>query len=121
MHCRMGLCSTLTGIHQDANFNFYGDMHVLIPIFHCSGFGHCRPRCGLWCICCPPPKGASGAAVAADDKVHCYNINSCKGTAECRTTANECKGQNACKGQGFKAETAKSCLGKGGVIGDIKS
>ncbi|MEY2661471.1 MAG: hypothetical protein RLZZ123_2643 [Pseudomonadota bacterium] len=68
-----------------------------------------------------PPKGASGAAVAADDKVHCYNINSCKGTAECKTTANECKGQNACKGQGFKAETAKSCLGKGGVIGDIKS
>ncbi|MEY2622765.1 MAG: hypothetical protein RIT26_2585 [Pseudomonadota bacterium] len=68
-----------------------------------------------------PPKGASGAAVAADDKVHCYNINSCKGTADCKTADNQCKGQNGCKGQGFKAETAKSCLGKGGVIGDIKS
>lgn len=66
------------------------------------------------------PKGASGAAVGSDDKVHCYNINSCKGTADCKTADNQCKGQNGCKGQGFKAETAKSCLGKGGVIGDIK-
>ena len=68
-----------------------------------------------------PPKGSSGAAVGADDKVHCYNINTCKGTADCKTADNACKGQNGCKGQGFKAESAKSCLGKGGVIGDVKA
>lgn len=68
----------------------------------------------------PAPKGSTGAAVGANDNVHCYNVNSCKGTADCKTADSACKGQNACKGQGFKAETAKSCLGKGGVIGDIK-
>ncbi len=67
-----------------------------------------------------PPKGATGAAVAANDKVHCYNIHSCKGNSDCKTTEHQCKGQNNCKGHGFKAESAKACLDKGGVIGDIK-
>lgn len=65
------------------------------------------------------PKGASGAAVGANDTVHCYGVNSCKGTADCKTAEHACKGQNGCKGQGFKAESAKSCLNKGGTIGDL--
>lgn len=67
-----------------------------------------------------PPKGSTGAAVGASDNVHCYNINTCKGTADCKGGDHSCKGQNSCKGQGFKAESAKSCLNKGGVIGDIQ-
>ena len=66
-----------------------------------------------------PPPGSSGAAVAAGDKVHCYGLNSCKGTAACKTGNNACKGQNACKEQGFTAESAKMCLDKGGVIADL--
>lgn len=65
------------------------------------------------------PAGSSGAAVGGKDNVHCYGVNSCKGTADCKTTANECKGQNGCKGHGFKAMPAAKCLSDGGVIGDI--
>jgi len=66
-----------------------------------------------------PPAGSSGSAIGAGDTVHCYGVNSCKGTADCKTTANDCKGMNSCKGQGFKALDAKSCLTRGGTIGDI--
>jgi len=66
-----------------------------------------------------PPANSSGAAVGANDTVHCYGVNSCKGTADCKTSANECKGQNECANQGFKAVSAKKCLTDGGVIGDI--
>jgi hypothetical protein len=66
-----------------------------------------------------PPAGSSGAAVSAKDMVHCYGINSCNGTADCKTSTHECKGQNTCKGQGFKAKTAEQCLKSGGTIGDI--
>lgn len=66
------------------------------------------------------PKGSSGLAVAANDKVHCYNVHACKGNSDCATTETSCKGQNACKGHGFKAMTAASCLKAAGVIGDIK-
>ncbi len=65
------------------------------------------------------PKGSSGKAVAANDKVHCYNVHDCKGNSDCKTTEHGCKGQNACKGHGFKAVTAKECLSKGGTIGDL--
>jgi uncharacterized membrane protein len=67
----------------------------------------------------PAPAGSSGAAVAGADTVHCYGVNSCKGTADCKTTAHDCKGMNTCKGEGFKALTAGACLKKGGVIGDL--
>lgn len=67
------------------------------------------------------PAGSSGAAVAADDTVHCYGVNSCKGTADCKTANHGCKGQNSCKGDGFKAMKAKACLSKGGTIGDIEA
>lgn len=66
-----------------------------------------------------PPAGSTGKAVAANDKVHCYNVHSCKGESDCKTTDNSCKGQNACKGHGFKAMKAVDCLSKGGVIGDL--
>ncbi len=67
----------------------------------------------------PAPEGSSGRAVAAKDTVHCYGINSCKGSGDCKTTMHDCKGQNGCKGHGFKAMAASACLKAGGVIGDI--
>ena len=66
------------------------------------------------------PEGSSGLAVAAGDKVHCYNVHSCKGNSDCKTAENQCKGQNACKGHGFKAMAASACLDKEGVIADLK-
>ncbi|MBA3054256.1 MAG: hypothetical protein FP826_04835 [Sphingomonadales bacterium] len=58
-------------------------------------------------------------AIGKNDTVHCYGVNSCKGTADCKTAMNECKGMNACKGHGFKAMAAGKCLTRGGTIGDI--
>lgn len=69
----------------------------------------------------PAPKGSSGLAVAASDKVHCYGVHECKGNSDCKTAENACKGQNACKGHGFKGVDAKACLSQGGVIGDLVS
>ena len=57
--------------------------------------------------------------LVAKDNIHCYGINSCKGSADCKTTAHECKGMNACKGHGFKAMKAGECIKAGGTIGDI--
>lgn len=63
----------------------------------------------------------STSVQAADEMtVHCVGVNSCKGTADCATTAHSCKGQNSCKGQGFKALSAAECFKGNGVIGDIK-
>ena len=67
------------------------------------------------------PMGSMGGAIAASDKVHCYGVHSCKGNSDCKTSENSCKGQNACKGHGFKGMDAKSCLSKGGTIGDINA
>ena len=66
-----------------------------------------------------PPAGSSGRAIGKDDIVHCYGVNSCKGSADCKTTMHECKGMNECKGHGFKALTAGQCLSRSGTIGDI--
>ena len=65
------------------------------------------------------PAGASGIAVAASDKVHCYGVNACKGQADCKTATNDCKGQGSCKGHGFKGVMAKACLEQGGTIADL--
>ena len=65
------------------------------------------------------PAGSSGMALGQADTVHCYGVNSCKGSGDCKTTAHECKGMNECKGHGFKAMTAGTCLTKGGTIGDL--
>lgn len=53
-------------------------------------------------------KGAAG--------VHCYGINTCKGTSDCKTAHNDCKGQNSCKGMGFKIMSAKKCTAAGGSL-----
>ena len=66
-----------------------------------------------------PPAGSSGIALGQSDTVHCYGVNSCKGSGDCKTTAHECKGMNECKGHGFKALAAGACLTKGGTIGDL--
>ena len=66
------------------------------------------------------PAGSVGKAINAGDKVHCYGVNSCKGQADCKTTANACKGQGSCKGQGFKGVSAKECLDTKGTIADLK-
>ena len=68
-----------------------------------------------------PPAGSSGIALGQSDTVHCYGVNSCKGSADCKTTAHECKGMNECKGHGFKALAAGACLTKGGTIGDLNA
>ncbi len=66
------------------------------------------------------PAGSTGAAISARDAVHCYGVNSCKGTADCKTAQHDCKGMNSCKGQGFKQLAAGMCLKRGGTIGDLK-
>lgn len=53
-------------------------------------------------------------------KVHCYGVNTCKGTSDCKTAKNECKGQNECKGHGFKELTTKQCEAAGGSLTEIK-
>lgn len=65
------------------------------------------------------PAGSTGKAISAQDKVHCYNVHSCKGNSDCKTVEHACKGQNNCKGHGFKAQTAESCLKAGGTISDL--
>ena len=60
-------------------------------------------------------------AIAAEgDSVHCYGVNSCKGSSDCKTMQNDCKGQNSCKGHGFKAMTAKECTAAGGSLTEKK-
>ena len=62
----------------------------------------------------------ASSAYAADDSVHCYGVNSCKGQSDCKSGNHECKGQNSCKGQGFKAETAAKCKADGGSTTEKK-
>lgn len=59
---------------------------------------------------------AQKAAPKDGDVVHCYGINTCKGSSDCKTASNACKGQNDCKGQGFKAITVKACKAAGGSL-----
>lgn len=53
-------------------------------------------------------------------QVHCYGINTCKGTSDCKTAHNDCKGMNSCKGQGFKVMSAKACTAAGGSLAETK-
>ncbi len=59
-------------------------------------------------------------AQSGTQQVHCYGINTCKGTSDCKSFNHECKGQNECKGQGFKALTAKECTAAGGSTTEPK-
>ena len=54
-----------------------------------------------------------------DAKVHCYGVNTCKGTSDCKTAKNDCKGLNDCKGHGFKEMTSKQCTAAGGSLKEI--
>ena len=66
------------------------------------------------------PKGSKGAAIGANDTVHCYNVHDCKGNSDCSTAEHSCKGQNACKGHGFMSKSVSHFLMEKGTIGDIK-
>lgn len=52
---------------------------------------------------------------AAEDKVQCVGVNSCKGHSDCKTATSSCKGLNACKGQGFLELTKAECDEQGGT------
>ena len=59
----------------------------------------------------------TAAPVAATaDSVHCYGVNSCKGTSDCKSYGHDCKGQNDCKGQGFKVMSTAACTAAGGHL-----
>ncbi|URL58158.1 hypothetical protein IM816_16395 [Luteibacter flocculans] len=57
---------------------------------------------------------AQAAEQGAGKTVHCYGINSCKGTSDCKSGNHQCKGMNDCKGQGFKAVSMQECTAQGG-------
>lgn len=63
---------------------------------------------------------APALAKAAEAKVHCYGVNTCKGSSDCKTAKNECKGQNDCKGHGFKEMTSKQCTAVGGSLTETR-
>lgn len=66
------------------------------------------------------PSATMEKAGTANEMVHCYGVNACKGHADCKTTTNDCKGMNSCKGHGFKSMKASECRDAKGTIGDAK-
>lgn len=60
--------------------------------------------------------GLPTTAVAADAKVQCMGVNSCKGHSDCKTASSSCKGLNSCKGQGFLELTKEECMEQGGTF-----
>ena len=60
------------------------------------------------------------SAAESDASVHCYGVNSCMGSSDCKTAKNDCKGQNSCKGTGFKEMSAKECTAAGGKTTEAK-
>jgi uncharacterized membrane protein len=61
--------------------------------------------------------GAPSTAKAGEEgKVHCYGVNTCKGTGACGGKGHSCAGQNACKGQGFLELEKDACLKQGGRL-----
>jgi hypothetical protein len=63
---------------------------------------------------------SSPAMAKGASQVHCYGVNSCKGTSDCKSGTHDCKGQNDCKGQGFKLESSKACKPAGGSLTESK-
>lgn len=63
---------------------------------------------------------ATPAFAHGEKEIHCYGVNSCKGTSDCKTAKNDCKGMNACKGQGFKTMSATQCAAAGGSTTEPK-
>ena len=62
----------------------------------------------------------AAVAKAGKAQVHCYGVNTCKGTSDCKTAQNDCKGQNDCKDHGFKTMTVKACKAAGGSLTEAK-
>ena len=60
------------------------------------------------------------SAEGAGKLVHCYGVNTCKGSSDCKAGAHDCKGQNSCKGTGFKAMTEAACTAAGGTLTEKK-
>ncbi len=67
-----------------------------------------------------PAFARDGAQKGEAAKVHCYGVNSCKGTSDCKTAKNDCRGQNDCKGHGFKEMTKTQCVAAGGSLTEPK-
>ena len=59
---------------------------------------------------------APALATHHEAQVHCYGVNTCKGTSDCKTAHNSCKGMNDCKGHGFKSMTETQCTAAGGSL-----
>jgi uncharacterized membrane protein len=60
---------------------------------------------------------APTAAIAkGGTTVHCYGVNTCKGTSDCKSGNHDCKGMNDCKGQGFKELSTGACKKAGGSL-----
>jgi uncharacterized membrane protein len=53
-------------------------------------------------------------SVAADHakQVHCYGINTCKGTSDCKTAHNDCKGHEQLQGAGLQDDDAGAVQGR---------
>ena len=63
--------------------------------------------------------GSLAPASAAEGKVHCFGVNSCKGKSDCMTPKNSCAGANSCKGLGWNfKESAQACTEAGGKVMD---
>lgn len=71
-------------------------------------------------IVSPAQANPAAKAEKGDKVVHCYGVNTCKGTSDCATAKTECKGQNECKGQGFKALKVSACKAAGGSLTEPK-
>jgi hypothetical protein len=56
------------------------------------------------------------APAAADYKVKCFGLNSCKGHGQCKSLGNSCAGQNSCKGKGVLMMGKATCLSKHGSL-----
>ncbi len=78
-----------------------------------SGLAAAAAMIALAGVASIPSAAVAGAKAST---VHCYGVNSCKGTSECKSYGHECKGQNECKGQGFKSLSAKKCAKMGGSL-----
>jgi len=56
-------------------------------------------------------------SAGANNNVHCYGVNKCKGHNDCKTASNACKGHASCKGHGFISLSASACDHVGGKVG----
>jgi uncharacterized membrane protein len=85
-----------------------------------AGLGLAASAAAIAIAAAAAPAPAAAQAGANAPVVHCYGINTCKGTSDCRTAHSDCKGQNECKGHGFKALTAEACKSAGGSLTEAK-